>query len=596
MTIHEHIATSSNSNATSANLSRRAFLTGTALLGFGGAATVLGNATPMNAFAAEKETEAASAEGASVGIEYPWAEQPPAISDDQIEEELEADAVIIGLGVSGVAAFRSATEEGINVIAVEKASGPQCRSDNYCYINGTLNEPLGLPELNIDQLAEEEWASSGGYASYPIVRKFMKNSSEVFDWWAAGDPEIYIPTFPEEADVINGQYLDKALEEHPYCVSSMIYRDCDTTEDKGFHPVRIYFTDHPHVVQENAQRAIEAGGTAYFGHFAEQLITDENGAVCGVFARNSETGQYKKIMARNGVILATGGCEKDEDIMGALYPTTVRVGNINPWPNMDVEGNFTNTGDGYRMGYWAGADYSLNMAPMCHVMGGNADRPDMSLVGMTTPHLHLNYNGERFMNEEMDCTDVEVALESQPQGKCFLLFDSHLDEQSPLAYDPVKGRVLGRGPWTLAQMEERVDGETVFKADTIEELLESIPGMNVETALVSIERYNQLCTEGYDDDFCKSSKYLWALQDGPFYAQRVGLGFCLTTMGGLRSDENCRVYNKDIKPIAGLYAVGNIQGNRFAVKYPFKLPGISHSMAMYYGYVAGKNIASTPLA
>ena len=33
----------------------------------------------------------------------------------------------------------------------------------------------------------------------------------------------------------------------------------------------------------------------------------------------------------------------------------------------------------------------------------------------------------------------------------------------------------------------------------------------------------------------------------------------------------------------------NIQGNRFATEYPIGLKGVSHSMAMYYGYVAGKN-------
>lgn len=578
-------------------LSRRTFLSGAALLGIGSAATALTGCAPKSAGNTSDSSLAetgASASSASTS-EYPWPDTPPTIEDDQIEEELEADAVIVGLGVSGVAAFRSAAEEGLSVIAIEKGETPQCRSDNYCYINGTLNKPLGLKELDIDELAHEEWGNSGGYADYRIVRKFMQNESEVFDWWAAGDPEIYIPSSPEEADAINAQYLQKSLE-HPYAVSSMSYRDADWTEDKAFYPVRIYFTDHEHVVHENAQRAIENDGQAFYGHFAEQLITDESGAVCGIYARNSETGKYKKVTARNGVVLATGGCESDENIMAKFYPGVVKVGNINPWPNYDAEGNLTNTGDGYRMGYWAGADFSLNMAPMCHVMGGHADTADMSLVGMTTPHLHLNYNGKRFMNEEMDCTDVEVALESQPQGKCFLIFDSHLDEQAPLSFDPVKGRVLGRGPWTLEQMEERVDGETVFKADTIEELLASIPGMDVEAALASIEQYNEMCANGYDDEFCKSAKYLWPVQDGPFYAQRTGLGFCLTTMGGLRSDENCRVYDKDVKPIPGLYAVGNIQGNRFAVKYPFKLPGISHSMAMYYGYVAGKNIAATPLS
>ena len=44
--------------------------------------------------------------------------------------------------------------------------------------------------------------------------------------------------------------------------------------------------------------------------------------------------------------------------------------------------------------------------------------------------------------------------------------------------------------------------------------------------------------------------------------------------------------------IPGLYVAGNIQGNRFATEYPIGLKGVSHSMAMYYGYVAGKNAMS----
>ena len=41
--------------------------------------------------------------------------------------------------------------------------------------------------------------------------------------------------------------------------------------------------------------------------------------------------------------------------------------------------------------------------------------------------------------------------------------------------------------------------------------------------------------------------------------------------------------------IPGLYVAGNIQGNRYAVEYPICMKGVSHSMCMYYGYVAGKN-------
>ena len=41
--------------------------------------------------------------------------------------------------------------------------------------------------------------------------------------------------------------------------------------------------------------------------------------------------------------------------------------------------------------------------------------------------------------------------------------------------------------------------------------------------------------------------------------------------------------------IPGLYVCGNVQGSRYAVEYPICLRGISHSLCVYYGYVAGKN-------
>ncbi len=147
-------------------------------------------------------------------------------------------------------------------------------------------------------------------------------------------------------------------------------------------------------------------------------------------------------------------------------------------------------------------------------------------------------------------------------------------------------------PTTLAEMEERVDGKTVFKADTLEELFSSIEGMNVENALASVERYNELCASGTDEDFGKQKKYLFPVTDGPFYAQRMGIGLCLTTMGGLSSDEHAHVISTERKVIPGLYAAGNSQGDRFAVKYPFKLSGASHALALYYGMVTGQNAAA----
>ncbi len=570
----------------SASVSRRGFVAAA------GTAAVATAAASSIALADEaKDAAADTAEGANAvsdwGTEYPWAAEPPAIDDADVEEEIECDVIVCGLGVAGTAAFRAAAEEGVKVVAVEKGETPQCRSSQYCYVNGTMTEQLGLGTVDEDEVIKEEWNNSAQYADYAIIRKFVKNESDVFDWWANGDSEMYWPAAGEEIDM-SAMMDPNATPEHPYMVYCMGANPDYATEPQASYPTRVSFTNHQHVLDENCARAQEAGGTVYFGHFGEQLIV-EDGRVTGIYARNAETGKYKKITCTNGVIMATGGCEGDKDMRRVFYPVMAEYNNLSAWPNFDVEGNPTNTGDGYRMGWWAGASFSTFMAPMCHVMGGANDMANMATsMGLTTPNLRLNYNGKRFMNEDSNCSDTEVVLERQPKTKAFLICDSHIEEQSQQA-------VTEGGAYTLEQLDGLVDNESVFKGETLDELFDAIVAYDAdfdkEAALASVERYNELCDAGYDDDFCKQEKYLWPVVDGPFYASRMGIGLCLTTMGGLYPDSDAHVYDRDKKVLGGLYACGNIQGNRFAVKYPFKLSGASHAMAMYYGYVAGKNAA-----
>ena len=51
-------------------------------------------------------------------------------------------------------------------------------------------------------------------------------------------------------------------------------------------------------------------------------------------------------------------------------------------------------------------------------------------------------------------------------------------------------------------------------------------------------------------------------------------------MGGINVD------GKGATNIPGLYAAGNVQGNRVAVDYPLTVPGLSHSLALVYGRIA----------
>ncbi len=85
---------------------------------------------------------------------------------------------------------------------------------------------------------------------------------------------------------------------------------------------------------------------------------------------------------------------------------------------------------------------------------------------------------------------------------------------------------------------------------------------------------------------------MFALQNPPYYAAQSGMSAMLVCCGGLVSDENCHVYSNEGKIIPGIYVAGNIQGSRYAVAYPIALRGVSHSLTMFYGYTAGKNVVA----
>ena len=273
--------------------------------------------------------------------------------------------------------------------------------------------------------------------------------------------------------------------------------------------------------------------------------------------------------------------------------------------DLDDEGNYTNVGEGHKMGAWAGAAIEQWHAPMIHHMGGGAGADGRGVIG-NNGYLWLNLRGKRFMNEDLPGQQLENQVELQPQRKAYQFFDASWPEQ--LAYFPDAHGVaciyrdeplpeytasgLRINVRTPADIDAAVEEGRCLKADTIDELLGMIEGMDVEAAKASIERYNELARAGEDTDFFKSSQRLFALENGPFYAAECGCALTLGNLGGLESDEECHVYNTDRELIPGLYAAGATQGGRFAVQYPISLKGLSCGMCMVYGKIAGENAAA----
>ena len=90
---------------------------------------------------------------------------------------------------------------------------------------------------------------------------------------------------------------------------------------------------------------------------------------------------------------------------------------------------------------------------------------------------------------------------------------------------------------------QAIENGIIQQADTLEELAEIVgyTGEAKTNFLAEVERYNELCEKGVDEDYAKQAKYLMPVtDDGPYYAQRMGVGLCLVMMGGLESTRTPR--------------------------------------------------------
>ena len=535
-----------------------------------------------------------------------WLGTEPEIDESKVAKTVDVDVAVVGCGIAGVAACRSVAEEGGLVAAFEKADGPQCRSGEYAVINGKVQAKWGRDTWTreqIDDIIDSHMVESTYRCKRSIMSKWAHNIGDAFDWWVEANPDLYY------AETTRSAIPDESADNFIIPIFYPLPEHYDWKQERfPCYPTSVEFKPDQHVtVEANMQKAIDTGNVqTFYGCFVEKLIMD-NGRCVGLYARDAATGEYIKCNASKGVILSTGDYSQNTKMLKHFCPEVIENNIQCLFTNVDVEGNFTNQGDGIQLGMWAGAQVQQSHAPMIHHMGGGADLAGVGVMG-NAGFLNLDLNGKRFMNEDLPGQQLENQIELQKNRESWQIFDSNWPEQLP--YMPAahggacyyedyasedegpKNNTTYRNYKSPYQLEAAVADGRAVKADTLEELVAKIYPDDTaaqQTALDSIQRYNELAKAGYDEDFHKSASRMWAVENGPFYADKFTTALLLVCIGGLESDEDCHTFDADRNVIPGLYVAGNIQGNRFATEYPIGLKGVSHSMAMYYGYVAGKN-------
>ncbi|MEE8715948.1 MAG: FAD-binding protein [Coriobacteriales bacterium] len=563
-------------------------------------ASVATNAGVARAAESADKDSSSSSDGAQ---DYSsWLGEEPSISDADCSEELSADVIVVGMADSGIPAIRAAVEEGVSVLAFERYEQHTSTGGDVAVIGGDIQAKYGRGDGVFDPLtlAQEHQKESSFHVKMPIFMRWANEMKDVFSWFVdASGAYICDESFSDVPEENQDNYL------YPYFYPMLDTYDY-TKETLPCYPTSVGFSNLSAALENNLNKAIDEAGdrlTIRYSAKAEKLIM-RDGRCTGVYVRDLTTGNYIKATANNGVILATGDYSSNKDMLNYFVPETVENGIQTIWMWHDSEGNATNDGTGLKMGAWAGAQIQQWHGPMIHHMGGGAGADGHGVMG-NNGWLWLNRDGERFMNEDVPGQQLENQVELQPGHKAYQIFDASWPEE--LQYFPAAHGVAciysdeAYPDWmnsnqlinvrTPQDLQDAVDSGRCLTADTLDDLLSQLD-IDADTAKQSIEHYNELCEAGEDTDFGKSSQRLFAVKTAPFYAVECDQALMLVCMGGLESDEHCHTFDADRNVIPGLYACGNTQGDRFAVEYPISLKGLSVSMALFYGYVAGKTAAA----
>jgi succinate dehydrogenase/fumarate reductase flavoprotein subunit len=332
-----------------------------------------------------------------------------------------------------------------------------------------------------------------------------------------------------------------------------------------------------------------------FDTSVEQLIVEDD-AVRGV--RVKDFSGTRSIVARKGVVLATGGFSHDEDLRERFFPSGAgAVSAASP----------AGGGDGLRAAIAAGASLATAVAnPAYWVPASRFRRADGSegvfphtVTDRAKPGIiAVNASGKRFVNEALSYHEFVLAMLRDGNNREDRAFHLVCDRRFLWTYG------LGRiKPFTW-RIRPYVKYGELLEAPSIDALADCI-GAERSALAETLNTYNADARTGRDPEFGRGSTIyqrhlgdaghlpnpcVAPIEQAPYYALRI-YPADLGTAIGLRTDCHARVLRKDGAVIGGLYACGNDMGSIMNGNYPG--PGITLGPALTFGYITGRHLAQT---
>jgi 3-oxosteroid 1-dehydrogenase len=312
----------------------------------------------------------------------------------------------------------------------------------------------------------------------------------------------------------------------------------------------------------------------------DELVV-EDGRVAGLVAH--QAGTRRRIRARNGLILASGGFERNA-AMRAEYGVPSSVSGA-----MGPEGN---QGLAIRAAIAIGADTDL-MGEAWWAPGIAHPDGSTSFSLWFTGGIFVDATGRRFVNESLPYDRIgRAVIDAQRAGTVGTTYWMVYDDREGLA-PPVRSTTL-----PLASDDAYVAAGLWRSAETLAGLAAAID-VPVAALEETVARFNGFAATGVDEDhgrgdepydraFSGDESPLVPIEKGPFHAAAFGLSD-LGTKGGLRTDARARVLDRTDAVIPGLYAAGNSMAAVSGTTYP--AGGNPIAASMVFGHLAALDLA-----
>lgn len=438
------------------------------------------------------------------------------------------DILIIGGGHAGLSAGLQALELGVsNVLIIDKVTGEGLDfAGSSLRCGGTFLTPTEDTEEAREAYIDALWSYGEGHTNRDLFVPVAARAYETKQWM-----------------------MDKGVE---------------YTEPK------VNFPAYPALLSQSMTPKVtlpllrdlylEQGGAIAFNTKALHFNLDEHG-VCGIVARDPEG--YFNIAAKK-TILCSGGYTSSSQFL---------EDHVDEGDEIVSRAPAGITGDGIYMAQEIGgctvqscgikSVYLIPISPYNLETGRG---------GAATNYVVVNKDGKRYVNEATEHWRHGQVMLEQPGACCAYIADENVWEKVENQFASFEAQEI-----------------PTYEAQTLDEVAEII-GCPAETLKATVEEFNAHIvddhTEGLSPD--KTSGAV-PLDNPPYHVLYPLVPGCSLVYGGIKINNEARVFQDDGTPIDNLFAAGEVTGGFFYNGY---FGGSQMTKAAIYGRIAAENAAA----